>query len=125
MIRSDAMHPTDLALKTRQGALCEYTVVPAGNVVSRPDNVTPIQAAGISLTCMTAYQSLFNIAKLEEGQTVFINGGSTAVGTYAIQMAKARGINVVATASGKNEEYVKKAGADQVCFRNISSLTWR
>lgn len=65
---------------------------------------------------MTALQTL-NQAGLEQGQTLFVNGGSTAVGAWAIQLAKIRGCKVVATASGKNEDYVKKMGADEVRTR--------
>jgi NADPH:quinone reductase-like Zn-dependent oxidoreductase len=45
---------------------------------------------------------------------VFINGGSSSVGAFAIQIAKAKGINVVASASAKNEELVRSLGADEV-----------
>ena len=62
---------------------------------------------------MAALQAL-ELAKLEEGQTLFVNGGSTAVGAYAIQLAKLKGAKVVATASGKNEGYVRGLGADEV-----------
>ncbi|KAF5324836.1 hypothetical protein D9611_004258 [Ephemerocybe angulata] len=102
-----------IALPTKQGALAEYLVVPAANIVKRPANISGIEAAGVSLTAMTALQAL-NFAKLEEGQTLFVNGGSTAVGAWAIQLAKVRGAKVVATCSKKNEEYVKKLGADEV-----------
>lgn len=103
-----------LSFKTREGALSEYTVVPADHITARPPNITPTQAAGISLAGMTGYQALFTVAKLEAGQTVFINGGSTSVGAFAIIFAKARGIKVVASASGKNEAFVRKMGADEV-----------
>ncbi|KAF8162896.1 hypothetical protein B0H34DRAFT_835459 [Crassisporium funariophilum] len=76
-------------------------------------NVTPVQAAGITLCAMTAYQALIHTAKLESEQIVFVNGGSTAVGAFAIQLAKAKGAKVIATASGKNEAFVRKMGADE------------
>lgn len=63
---------------------------------------------------MTALHTL-NEAQLREGQTLFVNGGSTAVGSFAIQLAKVRGARVVATASGKNESLVRGLGADEVC----------
>lgn len=105
--------PTDLQQKTRQGVLAEYARVPAEFVALRPDNVTPVQAAGITLTAMTSYQALHKIAKLEADQTIFVNGGSTAAGAFAIQLAKAVGAKVVATASARNEEFVRKQGADE------------
>jgi len=112
----------DLQQKTRQGVLAEYARVPAGFVALRPDNVTPVQAAGFTLTAMTSYQALYKIAKLEPEQTILVNGGSTSAGTFAIQLAKAVGAKVVATASGRNEEFVRKQGADEVCCSFMSDF---
>ncbi|KAI0933956.1 hypothetical protein AcW1_005634 [Taiwanofungus camphoratus] len=105
--------PVPLVLKHRHGVLAEYTRVPASHLIHRPPNVTPVQAAGITLVGMTAYQALFHVAKLEPEQHLFVNGGSTAVGAFAIQLAKAIGCKVTASASGKNEEYVCSLGADE------------
>ncbi|KAF9452297.1 NAD(P)-binding protein [Macrolepiota fuliginosa MF-IS2] len=105
--------PTTLTMKTGQGALGEFARVPADHLVIRPPNVTPVQAAGITLAGLTAYQALHGIAKVEADQTVFIRGGSTAVGAFAIQLAKAAGAKVIATASGKNESFVRDLGADE------------
>jgi len=102
-----------LSRKIKQGALAQYVRMPAEFLVVRPPNVSAVEAAGVTLAGQTAYQALFEMGKLEAGQTVFINGGSSSVGAYAIQFAKARGIRVVASASGKNEEYVKSLGADE------------
>ncbi|OJT04705.1 Zinc-type alcohol dehydrogenase-like protein C16A3.02c [Trametes pubescens] len=105
--------PFPLSISSGQGALTQYTRVPAINLVPRPSNITPTQAAGFALAGQTAYQALIELAKLEEGQSVFINGGSTAVGAFAIQIAKAKGAHVTASASAKNEEYVRGLGADE------------
>jgi NADPH:quinone reductase-like Zn-dependent oxidoreductase len=105
--------PTKLQLETRQGALAEYICAPADYFVLRPSNITPVQAAGITVAGLTSYQALIHVGKLEPEQTVFINGGSSAVGAFAIQIAKAKGARVVATASGKNEAFVRKMGADE------------
>ena len=96
------------------GALAEYTKVSAAHAAIRPKNVTPTEASGFLVAGLTAYQALFHIAKLEEGQSVFINGGSTSVGSFAIQLAKAKGARVAVSASGKNEQYVRGLGADEV-----------
>ena len=58
-----------------------------------------------------------DVARLKEGQWVFVNGGSTAVGSFAIMIAKALGAHVGASASGKNEEYVRGLGADEVRWK--------
>ncbi|KAG6844721.1 hypothetical protein H0H87_004341 [Tephrocybe sp. NHM501043] len=97
----------------RQGSLAQYVSMPADNLVLRPPHISPVQAAGISLVAETAYEGLIDIGKLEAGQSVLVNGGSSAVGAYAIQIAKAKGAKVVATASAKNEAFVRKMGADE------------
>ncbi|KAH6919009.1 quinone oxidoreductase [Coprinopsis sp. MPI-PUGE-AT-0042] len=100
------------ARKSKQGALGEYVVVPAHDVARLPSNIKPIEAAGVTLTAVTALQILED-AQLEEGQTVLINGGSTSVGLFVIQIAKIKGAKVVAVASGKKEELCRRLGADE------------
>ncbi|EPQ58438.1 NAD P-binding protein [Gloeophyllum trabeum ATCC 11539] len=102
-----------LNLKTRLGALSQYTRVPACNLVLKPENLSAVDVAGIPLAALTAYQALFDIAHLESEQCLLVNGGSSAVGAFAIQMAKAKGCKVTATASAKNEEFVRGLGADE------------
>lgn len=99
---------------TGQGALAEYTVVDSNKVISRPPNISAVEAAGLSLAGQTAYMALLDTAKVEENQRVFINGGSSSVGGYAVQIAKAKGCTVVASCSGRNVDFVKSLGADEV-----------
>jgi NADPH:quinone reductase-like Zn-dependent oxidoreductase len=61
---------------------------------------------------LTAWQSLVDVAKLQPGQTILIHGGSGGVGSFAIQIAKARGARVIATASTANQDLLKQLGAD-------------
>jgi NADPH:quinone reductase-like Zn-dependent oxidoreductase len=61
---------------------------------------------------MTAWQALIDTAKLSTGQTVLIHGGSGGVGSMAVQIAKARGAKVLATASTANQDLLKQLGAD-------------
>lgn len=89
-------------ISTGQGALSQYTRLLATDIVLRPQNVTPTEAAGFPIAGLAAYQALLEFAKLQAGQSVFINGGSTAVGSFAIQIAKAKGARVAASASAKN-----------------------
>jgi len=103
----------ELSNSTQQGALAQYVRMPASHLVKRPDNLSVIEAAGITLAAQTAYQALLNCGHLEAGQTVLINGGSSSVGAFAIQIAKILGAKVVATASGKNEQFVRDQGADE------------
>ncbi|EPS94590.1 NAD-binding protein [Fomitopsis schrenkii] len=99
--------------KARPGTLAQYTRVPADNLIPVPPGLTTVQAAGITLAAVTAYQALFDTGGLQPEQSVFVNGGSTAVGAFAIQLAKAVGCRVAASASAKNEAYVRGLGADE------------
>jgi NADPH:quinone reductase-like Zn-dependent oxidoreductase len=101
-------------MKTKQGSLAEYTIVPGEYLVPRPAGMSATDCAGVTLTSQTAYMAIMEVAGLQEGQTVFVNGGSSSVGAYAIQIAKAKGMKVWASASGKNEEFVRSLGVDEV-----------
>ena len=72
------------------------------------------EAAGLGLAGMTAYQGLFEVAKIEKDQSIFINGGTTAVGIYATQLAKAIGCKVTVAASTKKEETCSSLGVNHV-----------
>ncbi|OWZ00627.1 hypothetical protein PHMEG_00028142 [Phytophthora megakarya] len=98
---------------TAGGAFGEYFVIDAKYLAHKPSNLTFNEAAGIPMAGMTSYQAL-NLGELQEGQRVLILGGSSATGQFGIQIAKARGAEVVTTASPRNVEFVKALGADQV-----------
>src|SRR5260370_39810183 len=62
---------------------------------------------------LTAWQALVDVAKLQPGQPILIHGGSGGVGSFAIQIAKARGAKVVAAASTAHQDLLKQLGVDQ------------
>ena len=106
--------PSALLLSSKQGALSEYTRVPAQLIRAKPAYLKITEAAGLGLAGSTAYHALFVNFKLEPGQHLFINGGSTAVGIYAIQLAKALGCTVTVSGSSKKEEFLRSLGVDNV-----------
>ena len=106
--------PVPESFKSGQGALAQYAYVPASAITHRPENISPNEASGIAIVAITAYAAVYQIGKLEAGQRIFINGGSTSVGMYVIQFAKALGCKVYASASGKNEDFLKSLGVDVV-----------
>ena len=112
------------AFKTGQGALAQYTYAPAKSIARRPEGISPNEASGIPMVALTAYAALYQIGKLEAGQTIFINGGTTSVGLYAIQFAKALGCKVHASASGKNQEFLRNLGVDEVCIERPHSVVF-
>lgn len=106
--------PPPLSLRTGQGALAQYAYVPTRTTTHRPEGISPNEASGIPIVAMTAYTAVHRVGKLEAGQRIFINGGTTSVGMYAVQFAKALGCKVYACASGKNEEFLRDLGVDEV-----------
>jgi NADPH:quinone reductase-like Zn-dependent oxidoreductase len=71
-----------------------------------------VEAAAVPIVALTAWPALIDTAKLTPEQTVLIHGGSGGVGTFAIQIAKAHGARVIATASTANQDLLKQLGAD-------------
>jgi NADPH:quinone reductase-like Zn-dependent oxidoreductase len=94
------------------GGWAEYAVLAEGEAAFIPKSATFTEAAAVPLAALTAWQSLIDTAKLSAGQTVLIHGGSGGVGSFAIQIAKARGARVIATASTANQDLLKQLGAD-------------
>src|SRR6184192_479359 len=94
------------------GGWAEYCISNEGESAIKPKSLSFIEASAIPLAALTAWQALIDIAKLESGQTALIHGGSGGVGSFAIQIAKARGAHVIATASTANQDLLKQLGAD-------------
>jgi NADPH:quinone reductase-like Zn-dependent oxidoreductase len=96
-----------------QGGYAEFALAKEGEMALKPETITFDSAASVPLAATTAWQALIDTAKIEKGQTVLIHGGSGGVGHFAIQIAKARGAKVIATASTPNLDLLKELGTDQ------------
>jgi NADPH:quinone reductase-like Zn-dependent oxidoreductase len=94
------------------GGYAEYAVATEVEAAPKPQSLNYVEAAAVPLVAETAWQALIDTAKLSAGQTVLIHGGSGGVGTFAVQIAKARGAKVIATASTANQDLLKQLGAD-------------
>jgi NADPH:quinone reductase-like Zn-dependent oxidoreductase len=94
------------------GAFAQYVVLKNNQYCLTPPEISFLELAGIPLAATTAWQALFENAHLVSGAHVLINGGSSGVGHYAIQIAKAYGATVTAICSGKNFEFCRALGAD-------------
>lgn len=102
---------TDLA---RNGTYAEYVAVDETIVARKPENLTFEEAASIPLVGLTAWQALIDAAKMKTGEKVLIHAGSGGVGSFAIQLTKARGSHAATTCSTRNVDLVKSLGADVV-----------
>ncbi|OWZ23732.1 hypothetical protein PHMEG_0001332 [Phytophthora megakarya] len=96
------------------GTLAEYLIVDEEFAELKPTNLEFNEAAAIASVSLTAYAGITKYSKLQEGETILILGGSTAVGMLAIQFARVTGARVIATTSTRNVELVKSLGVDQV-----------
>lgn len=105
------------------GAAAEYVVAPAGILTPAPRSIPLPDAAALPLVGLTAWQALFDHAKLAPGQRVLINGAGGAVGGYAVQLAKNAGAYVIATAGPRSSEHVETAGADEVVDHTATEVT--
>src|SRR6266498_2570982 len=94
------------------GGWADYVTVKEWEVAAKPKSLKFVEAAAVPMGALTAWQALIDVAKLQPGQTVLIHGGSGGVGSFAIQIAKARGARVIATASTANQDLLKQLGAD-------------
>ena len=94
------------------GGWAEYAVLGENEAALKPKSATFVETAAVPLGALTAWQALVDAAKLSAGQTVLIHGGSGGVGSFAVQIAKARGAKVIATASTANQDLLKQLGAD-------------
>jgi NADPH:quinone reductase-like Zn-dependent oxidoreductase len=80
------------------------------------------EAAGIGVVGETAYRAIVTVANVQKGQRVLIHGGAGGVGSSAVQIAKARGAYVIATASPRNHDFLRKLGADEVIDYNTTKF---
>ena len=98
----------------RDGAQAEYTIVLPSEMAPRPPTLDAVLMGAVPLSALTAWQALFTHANLAKGQRVLIHGASGGVGTYAVQLARWAGAQVIATASPRNADFVRDLGADQI-----------
>jgi NADPH:quinone reductase-like Zn-dependent oxidoreductase len=96
------------------GATAEYCLTLPGSIAAKPKSLTHIEAASVPISTLTAWQGLFDRAKLQAGERVLVHGGAGAVGIFAVQLARSRGAHVIATASEHNLAFVSELGADEV-----------
>lgn len=97
------------------GTYAEYTTAPEGFFAPKPPELSFAEAAAVPLAALTAHQSLEALG-LRGGETLFIAGGSGGVGHFAIQLACARGARVIATASARNQDFLRELGAEPVDY---------
>lgn len=96
------------------GGYAEKVAVPAQQVLPLPGGVDVVTAAGLPEVACTVWSNIVAAGRLAAGETFLIQGGSSGIGTHAIQVAKALGARVVATAAPQRADRCRELGADVV-----------
>lgn len=97
-----------------EGATAEFCTAKPAWIARKPARLTHAEAASAPIGALTAWQGLYDRAKLQSGERVLIHGGSGSVGVYAVQLAHAIGARVLTTASKRNQDLLVELGASQV-----------
>ena len=96
------------------GGYAEYAVVTASMLAEKPHSLDHLHAAGIPVVSVTAWQALFEQARVGPGQTVLILGAAGNVGAFAVQLAHLTQAHVIATCGADDASYVQAIGADTI-----------
>jgi len=96
------------------GAYAEYVAAPSRHFVGKPHTLSFEEAAALPLAGLTAWQLVVDAISLQQGDDILIHGGAGGVGHLAVQIAKARGATVFATARAEQAEWLRELGADEV-----------
>lgn len=107
----------------QQGAAAEFLAIHDSALARRPRLVTHAEAASVPLAALTAWQGLFDIARLSPGERLLVLGGAGGVGTFAVQLAHRQGANVSATVRDEGAALLHELGADQVLNKQTRPLT--
>lgn len=93
------------------GALADYCLTQPEWIAPKPSRLSHADSASVPIGALTAWQGLFERAKLRAGERLLVHGGAGAVGIFAVQMAHACGAHVITTVSAADVEFVKELGA--------------
>lgn len=96
------------------GSYADYAIAAVDAVAAKPERLSFEEAAGIGIAGETAWRALVTIAAVQPGQRVLIHGGAGGVGSFAVQIARARGAHVIATASPNHDQLLRSLGADEI-----------
>jgi NADPH:quinone reductase-like Zn-dependent oxidoreductase len=102
------------------GSYAEYAIAAVNAVAPKPRRLSFEEAAGMPVVGETAWRALVTIAEVRPGERVLVHGGAGGVGSSAVQVAKARGAYVIATASPAHDAFLRSLGVDEVIdYHNV------
>ena len=105
------------------GSCAEWVSVAEDKLAAKPKSLSFVEAAALPTSALAALHALRDVAKLQAGQSLLINGASGGIGTFAVQIAKAFDAEVTAVCSSSNAALVESLGADHVVDYNTQDFT--
>ncbi|MEV6277973.1 NADP-dependent oxidoreductase [Nocardia sp. NPDC051832] len=105
------------------GTYAEYVVAPVDQLVAKPAALSMAEAAALPLSGLTAWQALVQIARIEAGQRLLVHAAAGGVGHLAVQIAKARGAHVIATARAVRHGFLAGLGVDELIDYSATDFT--
>jgi NADPH:quinone reductase-like Zn-dependent oxidoreductase len=109
--------------QTDEATYAEKVAIKASIVAKKPNSLSHIEAAAVGLIGLTAIVSIEDTLQLKRGETILIQGGAGGVASFAVQLAKHIGANVITTASAANHDYLRSLGADRIIDYNADDFT--
>ena len=107
----------------QEGTYAEKIAMKASIVAKKPNSLSHVEAATLALTGLTALVSVEDTLKLQPGEKILIQGGAGGVASFAIQLAKHIGAQVITTTSAANIDYLRDLGADEIIDYNAQDFT--
>lgn len=99
------------------GSYAEYALASVKDIAPKPHALSFDEAASVPIGAVTAWRALFDVANLEAGQDVLVQGAAGGVGLFLVQLARWKGAHVTGTASAANQEFVRSLGAKAIDYR--------
>lgn len=96
------------------GAQAEYVAAPVTMLAHKPASLDHADASAVPISALTAWQALFEKARLQRGERILIHGAAGGVGLFGVQLAKQHGAHVIVTASAASQEFLRSLGADEM-----------
>jgi putative PIG3 family NAD(P)H quinone oxidoreductase len=110
---SEARKGESVAALVSGGGYAEYCLAHAGHCLRRPERLDHVSSAALPEAAFTVWHNVFELGGLAPGEAVLIHGGAGGIGTMAVQLAKATGATVLATAGGAEKTaFLRELGAD-------------
>jgi NADPH:quinone reductase-like Zn-dependent oxidoreductase len=106
------------------GGYAQYAIADVSSIARKPRSLDFVAASSVPVIAVTAWKMLFEYASVKAGDTVLVLGGAGNVGSYAVQLARNAGANVIATGSREDADYMRRLGATKTIDYTTAPSEW-